>query len=254
MEPSSPPSEDFVYRLLTRDEWTTAVQLGYYPATDFDRSSGFIHLSTPSQSVDTANIFFSSAPSLLLLQLPTSSLHPYLVWDWVPARSSHLPHYHQPHIALSLISQVTELPRASPSSSFVLPSFLPTLPLLYKIASTNAVHSAAYRGNAKDAADGFIHLATAAQLPWVARKFQRDPDELCLLTLTLGGGKVEGWRILWEAAPSLKGKEAEVGFPNLFAHFYGVEAGLPSSCIARMQPLQRGDDGAVHLPPLSTEV
>ena len=253
MDPSPPPSEDFVYRLLARDEWTMALQLGHYPATDFDRSSGFIHLSTLHQSIDTANLFFASSPSLLLLQLPTSSLQPHLVWDWVPARSSHLPHYNQPHISLSLITQVTELPRASLSSSFVLPSFLPILPLLYKIASTSADHSASYQGNAKDAADNFIHTATAAQLPWVARKFQRDPDELCLLTLALGGGKVEGWRILWEAAPSLRGKEAEVGFTNLFAHFYGVKVGLPSSCIARVQPLQRGEDGAVLLPSLHTD-
>ena len=250
METSPPAAEEIVYRLLTRDEWTAAVQLGHYPPTDLDRSSGFIHLSTLSQSLDTANLFFSSTPSLLLMQLPTSSLSPHLVWDWVPARSSHLPHYHQPHIGLSLITQLTELPRTSPSSSFTLPPFLPSLPPLYKIASAQSLPAPAYHGNAKDASDGFIHLATAAQLPWVARKFQRETDELCLLTLQLGGGQVEGWRILWETAPSLRGKEAEVGFVNLFAHFYGVEKGIPSSAVMQVQPLQRMTDGTPALPSL----
>ena len=88
MSSSDPRSDEFLYRLLTRDEWEAALQLGHYPPTALDRSSGFIHLSTLSEAITTANLYFATSPSLLLMQLSTSSLHPHLTFDAVPTRSS----------------------------------------------------------------------------------------------------------------------------------------------------------------------
>ena len=251
----TPPHPDFVYRLLTRDEWDAATPLGHYPPTALDRSSGFIHLSTLAQSADTANLYFAQCPSLLLLQLPTAALEPHLTWDAVPKRPDSFPHYHAPHIPLALITQLSEVPRLSLSSPFTLPSHLPSLPLLYKIASAGsyaaARSSGAYHGNAKDAADGFVHLATAAQLAWVSHKFRSDTDDLVLMSVDLQRGGIEGHRVLWEAASSLRGKDAEMGFDNLFAHVYDVKRGIPAQCILRAQPIPRSADGALQLPSLT---
>ena len=247
-------SDEFVYRLLSRPEWEAALQLGHYPPTALDRSSDFIHLSTLSQAITTANLYFSSSPTLLLMQLPTSSLHPHLTFDAVPSRSSPMPHLHLPHIPLSLITQLTQLPRTtSPTSPFTLPPHLPSLPLLYKLLPSSSSSpspppstSSSYPSTPKDLHDGFIHLATPSQLPSVAAKHSRE-GPATLLTIDLRAGGVEGWRVLWEEAAGGKGKEGG-GVPSFFCHVYDAERGLPAAAIVATVALSRAVDGSLQLP------
>jgi uncharacterized protein (DUF952 family) len=260
---SPSPSPAFVYRLLTRTEWNTALKLSHYPSTALDQQSGFIHLSTLEQSLETARLYFTDASDLLLMQLRLSALQPHLTWDAVPARNEAFPHLHQQHIPFTAITQITEL---NTSSARVLPMHLTSpvsspsaLPLLYKIASTSAydaaLSSGSYHGNSKDTADGFIHLSTAEQLSWVSGKFTGESQPLTLLTLRLDGEKpsqsVPGWRLLWESARSVRGREAELGFVNLFAHVYDTQAGIPAACIVKAEEIRRAEGGqSLLLPPV----
>ena len=200
------------------------------------------------------------------MQLRLSALQPHVTWDTVPARNEAFPHLHQKHIPFTAITQLTELNTSSVSSSRVLPPHLSSplsassaLPLLYKIASSSAydaaVSSGLYHGNSKDTADGFIHLSTAQQLLWVSGKFTDEPQPLTLLTLKLDGEEpsqsVPGWRLLWESARGVRGREAELGFVNLFAHVYEPHTGIPAACIVKAEEIKRAEDGrSLLLPPV----
>ena len=264
---STADNDQFVYRLLTRPEWSTALAQQRYLPTPLDQRDGYIHLSTLSQALTTARLFFPHASDLLLLQLNAASLWPQLRWEAVEARGGErFPHYYQPHIPLSCVTQITELCQDSHTnqhslsphlahSAFLTPqlALASPLPPLYKIASTSAYLAAQstghYTGNDKDVADGFIHLATLDQLDWVALKFTATTDELLLLTLYVDRA-VDGYRLLWEAAKSLRDKPCD--FVNLFCHIYPAGKEQLSidvrRCVARVDKLHRAANGTIILP------
>ena len=270
---STADNDPFVYRLLTRSEWSTALTQQRYLPTPLDERDGFIHLSTLQQSLTTARLYFPEASDLLLMQLNAATLWPHLRWEAVETRDGqHFPHYYQPHLSLSHVIQVTEMCQDSHTgqhalnpylaqSAFLTPqrTFTSPLPPLYKIVTAAAYFAAQstghYAGNEKDVSDGFIHQSTVEQLEWVALKFTSptptttDEPPLLLLTLQLDRG-VDGYRLVWEAANSLRGKAAS--FVNLFCHIHpaGKE---PASidvrrCVVRVDRLERAADGKLILP------
>ncbi|MBB3263224.1 uncharacterized protein (DUF952 family) [Azospirillum sp. OGB3] len=89
-----------------------------------------------------------------------------------------------------------------------------------------------YHGSSQDAADGFIHFSTGAQVEESAAKHRAGQDGLVLLTVD---GAALGDALRWE--PSRGGQ--------LFPHLYGP---LPSAAVLRADPLPLGPDGR-HLFP-----
>lgn len=92
-------------------------------------------------------------------------------------------------------------------------------PLIYKVASSASYAPARlsghYAGMPVDAADGYMHFSTAAQLAGTLRRHFRDEADLVLLavrTADLGPG------LVWE--PSRGGE--------LFPHYYGGPLDLRS--------------------------
>lgn len=88
-----------------------------------------------------------------------------------------------------------------------------------------------------DAADGFIHLSTAAQTASTAAKYFADSAELWLLKIdystlargTDGDGEVrEGARVEWEDAGR-----------GVFAHFYGGDLGVGN--VKECRRVERGE-------------
>ena len=265
---STAHNEQFVYRLLTRSEWASALAQQRYLPTQLDQRDGFIHLSTLQQALTTARLYFSQAADLLLMQLNAASLWPHLRWEVVEARDGQrFPHYYQPHVPLSHVTQLSEMCTDSHTgqhalnpylahSAFVTPNrtFASPLPPLYKIISAAAYGAAQstghYTGNDKDVSDGFIHLSTLEQLEWVSHKFTSTIDDpLLLLTLHLDRA-VDGYRVVWEAANSLRNKQS--GFVNLFCHVHpaGKEvAGIDvRRSVVRVDRLERAEDGKIILP------
>ena len=264
---STADNDQFVYRLLTRSEWTVALAQQRYLPTPLDQRDGFIHLSTLSQALDTARVHFPHATDLLLAQLNAATLWPHLRWEAVAARDSQcFPHYYQPHLLLSHVTQLSEMCRDSHSGQHALNpyfahsalltasrAFGSPLPPIYKIVDTAAYAAAQatgyYAGNDKDKQDGFLHAATLEQLDWVALKFTHTADDLLLLTLQLDRG-VDGYRLVWEAANSLRDKPA--AFVNLFCHVHSAGEERASfdvrRCVVRVDRLERAADGKIILP------
>ena len=62
-----------ILHILRQREWEEALRLGAYQPPSLD-SEGFIHCSTVTQLVDTANIFFHGAHDVLLLCIDESKV------------------------------------------------------------------------------------------------------------------------------------------------------------------------------------
>jgi uncharacterized protein (DUF952 family) len=108
---------------------------------------------------------------------------------------------------------------------------------VYKIATETAFapfrSAPSFAGMPIDAADGYMHFSTAAQLPETLRLHFAGQDGLVLLAVRsadLGAG------LVWE--PSRGGA--------LFPHLYGGP--LPISAIAWEAPLRVAADGSCTLP------
>lgn len=95
-----------------------------------------------------------------------------------------------------------------------------------------ATAAGSYPGSSQDAADGFIHFSTAAQVVESAAKHRAGQDGL-LLTVD---GDALGADLWWE--PSRGGQ--------LFPHLY---AALPVTAVLRADPLPLGADGRHLFPP-----
>ncbi|MCW2237890.1 DUF952 domain-containing protein [Azospirillum canadense] len=96
-----------------------------------------------------------------------------------------------------------------------------------------ALSSGSYPGSSQDAADGFTHFSTAAQVVESAAKHRAGQDGLVLLTVD---GDTLGEALRWE--PSRGGQ--------LFPHLY---AALPVPAVLRADPLPLGPDGRHIFPP-----
>ena len=97
-----------------------------------------------------------------------------------------------------------------------------------------ALPSGAYPGSSQDAADGFIHFSTAAQVVESAAKHRAGQAGLVLLAVEAAR---LGPALVWE--PSRGGR--------LFPHLYGP---LPVTAVVRVSPLPLGPDGRHRFPPL----
>lgn len=91
-----------------------------------------------------------------------------------------------------------------------------------------------YAGSSQDAADGFIHFSTAAQVIESAAKHRAGQTGLVLLVVDVAH---LGDALKWE--PSRGGQ--------LFPHLYGA---LPADAVVRVADLPLGGDGRHVFPPL----
>ncbi len=115
---------------------------------------------------------------------------------------------------------------------------MPDLPdLIYKIASSVSFAPARlaghYAGMPIDAADGYMHFSTAAQLAETLRLHFRGQSDLVLLAVRTAD---LGQDLVWE--PSRGGQ--------LFPHLYGGP--LPLSSVEWDEPISVDTDGHCDLP------
>ncbi|HZS83267.1 MAG TPA: DUF952 domain-containing protein [Stellaceae bacterium] len=111
-------------------------------------------------------------------------------------------------------------------------------PLVYHMCRAEEWRAAGaagvYRGSSQDAADGFIHFSTAAQLPASAAKHRAGQAGLVLLAVD---PDALGDALRWESARG----------GALFPHLYGE---LPCSAVRSVSPLPLGADGRHVFPSL----
>jgi uncharacterized protein (DUF952 family) len=65
----------FLYKIYT------SYQINKHSASDFDHSSGFIHLSTAAQVLDVANRFFSQEMKLFITKIPLAIIQHGVKWE-----------------------------------------------------------------------------------------------------------------------------------------------------------------------------
>ena len=82
-----------VLKIVSADVWTKAEADGVFKGASIDLADGFIHLSTPLQAPETANLYFKGQTGLLLVSLDGDVLGDKLVYE--PSRNGDLfPHYY----------------------------------------------------------------------------------------------------------------------------------------------------------------
>jgi uncharacterized protein (DUF952 family) len=91
-----------------------------------------------------------------------------------------------------------------------------------------------YDGSSQDAADGFIHFSTSAQIVESAAKHRAGQQGLVLLAVDAAA---LGTALRWEASRG----------GALFPHLYGT---LPLAAVRRVSPLPLGADGRHVFPAL----
>ncbi len=84
-----------------------------------------------------------------------------------------------------------------------------------------------YSGSSQDAADGFIHFSTAAQIAASAAKHRAGQGDLVILEVDAAA---LGTALRWEKSRG----------GQLFPHLYGA---LPAGAVRRAAPLPLGPDG-----------
>jgi uncharacterized protein (DUF952 family) len=99
-------------------------------------------------------------------------------------------------------------------------------------AWAEAQAAGAYRADSL-ATEGFIHLSTGEQLPWVAERFYRGRPGLLLLAVDAG-----------RLAAELRYEESEPG--RLFPHLYGP---LNLDAVVAARPFPPNPDGSFDRPP-----
>jgi len=118
----------FILHIATKSAWKRALRLGAYEPPSLE-TEGFIHCSTPAQTVQTANSFFRGQSDLVLLRIDTSRVTAELKLE-PAAHAAHrqqtelFPHLYGP-LNLEAVSEVIAFP-CEPDGTFRLPKRLQT--------------------------------------------------------------------------------------------------------------------------------
>lgn len=71
----------FIYRLVSHEDWQTALAAGAFHGSAHDLRDGFIHFSTASQVRETAAKHYAGRADLLLLRVAVAALRAPLRWE-----------------------------------------------------------------------------------------------------------------------------------------------------------------------------
>ena len=94
---------DIVYRLVTASEWKTAQETGAVPFRDIDEQDGYVHLSTRSQLLETANLHFAGVEDLMALEIPVGPIAANLKFELAPKRGEAFPHLYTTLLASHVV-------------------------------------------------------------------------------------------------------------------------------------------------------
>lgn len=89
-------SGEVLYKLMRASEWARARADGVAPWSEADRRDGYMHLSTPSQVLETARRHFAGADDLVALAVPRAAIDGALKFELAPKRGELFPHLYGP--------------------------------------------------------------------------------------------------------------------------------------------------------------
>jgi uncharacterized protein (DUF952 family) len=100
-----------IYKICGRPEWQVAERNGEYRGSEVDTNDGFIHFSSATQTVETAEKHFSGQQDLMLIAVDAAALGAALKWE--PSRGGALfPHLYGP-LPLAAVRWAKPLPDES---------------------------------------------------------------------------------------------------------------------------------------------
>jgi uncharacterized protein (DUF952 family) len=109
-----------VFHIAPRSHWQQAQQVGVYRASSLE-TEGFIHCSTVSQVIRTANTFFQGQRDLVLLRIDPARLNSELRYDVIET-GERFPHLYGA-LNLNAVTQVIDFEPSS-DGTFTLPALL----------------------------------------------------------------------------------------------------------------------------------
>ena len=77
---------EFLYRVVSLEDWEEAQGLGRVPRCGSDDRDGFVHLSTEETFIETANLYFEISEAPLALEIDPKLLGDDLKWESVASR------------------------------------------------------------------------------------------------------------------------------------------------------------------------
>jgi uncharacterized protein (DUF952 family) len=112
-----------VFKILSKAEWSQALEGGRFLGSAVDREDGYIHLSTADQAPDTARLHFFGRDDLVLVRLNSLRLGERLKWE--PSRGGAL----FPHLYGALDCRLVEASDPIPLAADGTPLIASLLPL-----------------------------------------------------------------------------------------------------------------------------
>jgi uncharacterized protein (DUF952 family) len=98
-----------IFKILLPAEWAQFEADGYFDGSPFDRTSGYIHLSTREQVVGTAERRFADAGPLVVVAIDPDAFVELIRWEMMPNGGPY-PHLYGrlPITAVLAVYHVTE--------------------------------------------------------------------------------------------------------------------------------------------------
>jgi uncharacterized protein (DUF952 family) len=101
-------NENFIFKILTRQQWDAALAEGVFRGTPIDLQDGYIHFSTAGQLPETAAKHFDGQDDLILAAVNSAELGDKLVYE-VSRGGALFPHLYAP-LDLNHVHWVKPLP------------------------------------------------------------------------------------------------------------------------------------------------
>ena len=99
----------FLYKIVTQADWSVAQTTGLIPLSLVDARDRFIHLSTASQFIATANLYFRATDQPLVIEFDSTQLKGEIRWEWNDQRQSEFPHLYATTLPLNAANAVLNL-------------------------------------------------------------------------------------------------------------------------------------------------
>ena len=85
---------EFIFKIIEKDEWLKAKELGTYGGSNKDLEDGYIHFSEEDQVEETLKKYYSNKEDLILLKVNAFKLE-HLLWEQA-SNGDMFPHLYSP--------------------------------------------------------------------------------------------------------------------------------------------------------------
>jgi len=70
-----------IYKIMSRDDWASAIETGVVPKAPVDVADGYVHLSADDQVLETARLYFAGRTDLVAVAFRAADFGASLKWE-----------------------------------------------------------------------------------------------------------------------------------------------------------------------------